>query len=119
MADVALRLREAVRAAAPGVVDVRVGRRGVSASVVVEPASEQAAAQAAIDAFDWSQAAHDAWEDTQRPERTTLRQAASQAVSDNNAFLADSNVTNAELLAQVRRLTQQMNAVIRRLVQLD
>lgn len=113
------RLLEAVRAAAPAVVDVSIGTVGVSATVRVQPASEQAAAQAAISAFDWSIAAQAAWEADRVPERRDLRDAAAQAVADLDAFLAIANPTNAQNAAAVRRLAQMMRAVIRRLVQLD
>jgi hypothetical protein len=55
------RLREAVTAAAPGVTSVSVGRLGDAATVRVQPAALQAAAQATIDAFDWSAAAEQTW----------------------------------------------------------
>lgn len=51
------RLHEAINAA--GV--AAVGVRGAQGAVTVDPANLQAAAQATIDAFDWSQAAHDLW----------------------------------------------------------
>lgn len=81
--------------------------------------AQRTAAQAAIDAFDPSDAAQTAWEEDQRPERKTVRQAAAQAVADNATFLALANPTNAQILAQVRRLTNQNTAVIRRIIQLD
>lgn len=70
-------------------------------------------------AFDWSQAAHDAWEEDRHPERKMLRQAAAQAVADLDAFLAIGSPNNAQTLAQVRRHAQILRAVIRRLIQLD
>jgi len=70
MPTVALRLLEAVRGAAPLVQDVSFSE-GLSASVQVRPSSEQAAAQATIDAFDWSAAAHAAWQNLQ--DRTTAK----------------------------------------------
>lgn len=113
------RLLEHVRAAVPAVTDVSIGTRGQPATVRVSPPDQQAAAQAAIDSFDWSDAAQQTWEDAQKPERQVLRQAAAQAVQDNLDFLALASPSNAAVLAQVRRLAQQMNAVIRRVVQLD
>ena len=120
---VVTRLTGTVAAVCP-VHGVSIGTPGVSASVRIDfadgaTAQQRAAAQAAVESFDWSDAAHQQWLEDQKPERKTLRQAAAQAVADNNAFLADGSVSNAELLAQVRRLTQQMNAVIRRLIQID
>ena len=56
------RLLAAIRAAAPGVTGVSVGTLGSPATVQVSPPGQQAAAQAAIDAFDWSSPAQVAWE---------------------------------------------------------
>jgi hypothetical protein len=52
-------------------------------------------------------------------QRKAIRQAAAGAVADNDAYLALANPNNAAVVAQVRRLTQQNNAIIRRLVQID
>lgn len=77
------------------------------------------AAAAVIAAFDPSDAAQAAWEEAQKPERQTMRQAAAAAVTDIDTYLAISNPTNAQVAAQVRRLSQIMRAVIRRLIQID
>lgn len=82
-------------------------------------AQQRAAAQAAAAALDLSDAAYDAWEADQHPERRDLRADAQQALADNATFLAIANPTNAQVAAQVRRLTQQMQRVIRRLTQID
>lgn len=113
------RLLEEIRQAAPNVISVRVRTHGDPTTVTVDPAGEQANAQDVIDAFVWSDAAHDAWLEDQKPERKTLRQQAIQAVQDNLDFLALANPNNATVLAHVRRLTQQNNHIIRRLVQID
>lgn len=55
------RLLTAIRAVAPGA-DVSVGRWGDSSTVRVHPTEMQAAAQAAIDAYDWSPEMDAAWE---------------------------------------------------------
>ena len=81
--------------------------------------AQRAAAQAIADGMDWSQPAEDAWQEDQKPHRKALRQAAAQAIADNDAFLALANPSNAQTLQQVRRLTQQSTAVIRRLIQID
>ena len=52
-------------------------------------------------------------------DRAALRRQAAQAVADNNTYLAIGSPTNAQNLAQIRALTRQMNAAIKRLVQLD
>lgn len=82
-------------------------------------AQQRTAAQAVVDSFDRSEQAQQQWEEDQKPERKTLRQAAAQAVQDNQDFLAIGSPNNAQVLAQVRRLTQQNNAIIRRLIQID
>lgn len=82
-------------------------------------AEQHAAAQTVIGGFDWSQEADAAWREDLQPERKSLKQAAAQAAQDNTEFLALSNPTNAQLLAQLRRLSQQNTAVIRRLVQIE
>ena len=113
------RLLEAIRAAAPGVADVAVGTPGDPATVRVQPADQQAAAQAAIGAFDWSPAAQAAWEEDRKPERKALRAAAAQAIADNLAYLAIPTPTAAQVRQQADALTRQVNALIRRVVQLD
>lgn len=81
--------------------------------------AQKAAAQTALAAFDWSAPAQTAWEADRQPERKAIRQAAAQAIADNEAFLAVGSPNNAAVLAQVRALTRQMNRVISRLVQID
>lgn len=45
--------------------------------------------------------------------REKLEAAIKAALANNAAFLADTSVTNAEVLAQVRALTRQVNNLIR------
>jgi len=80
---------------------------------------QRAAAQAVIDAFDDSPAAQAEWEEDQKPERKAVRQAVAQAVADIDEFLALNPPTQAQAVQQVRRLSQMMRAVIKRLAQLD
>lgn len=80
---------------------------------------QKSSAQVALAAFDWSQAAQDAWLDDQQPERKAIRQAAATAIAANDTFLAIATPTNAQTLAQVRQLTQQNNRIIQRLMQID
>ena len=80
---------------------------------------QRQAAQDAVAAFDWTQAAQDAWQQDQKPERKTLRAAAAQAIADNDAFLAITSPTNAQTLAQVKSLTRQMNRLIPFVAKLD
>jgi hypothetical protein len=43
----------------------------------------------------------------------TLRQQGEQAIVDNKTFVAITNPTNAQVVAQVKALTRQMNGVMR------
>lgn len=83
------------------------------------PAEQQSAAQAIVVAFDWTEGAHVNWEEDRRPERKTLRQAAQQTMTNNQTYLNLSNPSPAQIAAQVRRLTEQMNTIIPRLIQID
>lgn len=51
--------------------------------------------------------------DRDRANDTTIRQQAITALNDNRTYLAIGAPTNAQVVAQVRALTQQMNGVIR------
>jgi hypothetical protein len=62
IANVTGRLLDAIRTAGIPVDGVSIGLRGDSSTVVVSPTSLQAAAQPTIAAFDWSDAAQQAWE---------------------------------------------------------
>src|SRR5688572_28071332 len=100
------------------------GVSGEQGAVVVQfrpeaTAPQQAAAATIVAGFDWSQAAHDAWLEDQRPQRKAIRQAAAGAIADNDTYLALANPNNAQVVAQVRRLTIQNNHIIRRIVQID
>lgn len=75
--------------------------------------SEQiTAAQAVIDSFDDSDAAQQAWQEAQKPERKDLRDNAIAAVQAINDYLALANPTNAQNLAQLRRLSQAVKRLI-------
>ena len=64
------RMRDAILTVA-AITSVSIGTHGVSASVIVGPASRQATAQPVIDAFDWSQAAQDAYDNVRARTRAT------------------------------------------------
>lgn len=112
---IAARLSEAVRAVCP-IVGVSVGKVGDASTVRIDgdnaTPEQLAAAQSVVNAFDWSAEAHAAWLLSKQPERNTLKESASQAIADNAAFLADSSVTQAEAVAQVKALTRQVNRII-------
>lgn len=81
---------------------------------------QRAAADAVAAAFDPEDAAAlAAFEEDRQPERKAIRQAATQAVADNDTFLALATPTNAQVVAQVKRLTQQNTRIIRRLAQVE
>lgn len=117
-----LRLHEAVAAVCPitrvAVVDAAAKQAVFDAA---DGASEQqiAAANNVIATFDWSQAAEDAWTAASKPDRAAIRQAATQAIADNDSFIALPTPTNAQTVAQVRKLCQQNSRIIKRLVQID
>jgi urocanate hydratase len=117
MMGIATRLKQHIEAISGAAVEVSIGSVGNAESVRLEPDSQ--AARQALSEFDWSQAAHDVWREGLQPERRSVRQAAAQAITDNDTFLALASPTNAQTLAQVKRLTQQNARIIQRLVQID
>ena len=117
------RLHEAVATACP-IDGVRVGNLADKSTWVFMPTAtatpvQRAAAQAVIDAFDSSQAAEDAWRENQNSDRKAMRQAAVAAQATNATFIALGAPTNAQIIAQVKALSQQNSAIIRRLIQID
>lgn len=71
-------------------------------------------------AFDSSDAAEQARQDAAKPELATLRDLAAAAIQNNSDFLALGLAANAaQVLAQVRRLSMQSTAVLRRLIQIS
>lgn len=113
------RLHESIAAVCP-----IEGVKGEQGSIVIDYGStatvpQRTAALAAVAAFNYSDAATDAWMEDRRPERKAIRQAATQAVADNDTYLAIATPSNAQVAAQVRRLTQQNNRIIPRLIQVD
>lgn len=116
------RLHTTLAALAP-IDGVSVPTLGSSANARVDftPAATQPqknAVASALAAFDWSDAAQSTWEDDQNLDRTALINGAIAAVQDNNTYLGVASPSNAQNLAQIRALTQQMNKVIKRLAQL-
>lgn len=117
----AARLSEAVSALCP-IYGLSVGRLGQSASVRVDfrpeaTPEQRAAAQAAVDAFDWSPAAGDAWLDSQEADLAALRDLSSQAVADINAYLVVADgATAAQVRAEVKAIDQRQRAVIKALM---
>lgn len=119
----ASRLHEAV-AAVCSIEGLSVGTLGDPSSIEIQATptatvEQRAAAQSIVDNFDWSDAAQTAWEESRKPERKTMRDAAVGAIADIDAFLAIGTPTNAQTLAIVKKLCQQNRAIIRRLIQID
>lgn len=113
------RLHETISAVCP-IVGVALDDQGVVRIDFRDEATSQqrASANSVVAAFDWSDAAHQQWLTDREPEKRDLVAAAAQAVSDNDTFLEIASPTNAQTLAQVRRLTNQNNRIIRMLVRL-
>lgn len=88
---------------------------GVNSSGIVNPASLQAAAQSIIDAFDDSDAAQTAFEESLEPLLKDLKDQALNAIDNNDTFLAIPSPTNAQAVAQVQALTRQNSRIIRAL----
>lgn len=82
-------------------------RSGPTPTVIL--ATPHAAAQAVIDAHDWTAAADPA---------EVLKSQAAAALAANATYAALANPTAAQTTAQVKRLTTQNTAIIRRLLQL-
>lgn len=75
---------------------------------------------AILAAFDASDNAERLRQNAVRSEAATLRDQATTAVQANDAYLGLADAaTPAQVRAQVKRLTQQNNVIIRRLVQLS
>jgi len=72
MADSTARLEAAIKAVPVAITGLAIGTEGVSATVTVRPSSLQAAAQATINAFDWSDSAQVVWENLRARERAIL-----------------------------------------------
>ena len=112
------RLKKALEAAGLAVVGVSVGTEGVAASVKVQPVNLQAAAQATIDAFDWSQAAQTTFENNLEPLLADIKAQADAAIAANDTFLAIATPSNAQNAAQAKALTQQNQRIIKVLVRI-
>jgi hypothetical protein len=115
MLNHAARLKDALG----GGVDVEIGRRGQSETVTVNGDKPSPAQIAIINAFDWSEAAHLAWLEDKNPDRKNIRQAAAAAIAANETYIALASPTNAQNAAQIKRLSQQVNHIIKRLIQID
>lgn len=123
MSDSTARLAATLAGTCP-IVGVSVGKAGDSATVRIDfdstaTASQKTAAQNALAAFDWSDAAHSAWEDVQYPMRASLRLQAVQAIADMNAYAALANPTVAQTNAYSKRVAQTLPLILRRLAQFD
>jgi hypothetical protein len=68
-----------------------------------------------VSSFDWSDAADQTFKDAQQPDFSTMRDQAQAAFDGNTAYLAIGAPTNAQVVAQVRALTQQNQKVIKAL----
>ncbi len=121
---VVTRLQATIAALAP-IDGLSVPTFGNSATVRIDfkasaTGPQRTAAQNALTAFDWSDAAQAAYDaaqlDAREPNRSPLLAAAQNALDGNTTYLAIGSPTNAQAVAQVGALTQQMNKVIRYLI---
>lgn len=117
------RLDSLIRPVAP-IDGISVGTPGDSSTVRIDfrddaTPQQRAAARAVVDSFDWSDAAHAAWEDDRQPERKALRVAAASALAANADYLAIPTPTAAQVRQQTEALTRQVQHLIRRLAQID
>jgi hypothetical protein len=118
--DTADRLRKTLGALAP-IDGVSIPVFGNSATTVIifnasatQPQKDSAGA--ALAAFDWSDAAQTAWEDsTQDPDFAAIRTNAAAAVQTNNAYLALVAPTNADRFTQLDAITRQNTQIIKAL----
>jgi hypothetical protein len=77
--------------------------------------AQQTQAASIVSSFDWSDAADQTFKDAQQPDFSTMRDQAQAAFDGNTAYLAIGAPTNAQVVAQVRALTQQNQKVIKAL----
>jgi hypothetical protein len=105
--DVAVRLLQAIKAAVPAVVDISIGTVGNSATVTVFPANQQAAAQATINAFDWSAGAHNTFENLQ-----ARIQADSLVDTDKTPLLKLLRAVAAVMIDEINTHSLKTNAIL-------
>jgi hypothetical protein len=111
------RLHEEIAAVCP--IDTMTGtEEGVEIAFRPEATPPQrAAAQAVVDGFDWSDAAHNAWLDDQEPLLRDLKEQAQQAIDNIDAYLAIADTaTNVQVRAEVKAIDQRQRRIIRALV---
>jgi hypothetical protein len=77
--------------------------------------AQQTQAASIVSSFDWSDAADATYKDAQQPDFSAMRDQAQAAFDGNTAYLAIGAPTNAQVVAQVRALTQQNQKVIKAL----
>src|SRR5215213_5991609 len=100
------RLHSLIAAVAPidGVADAGPGQYRVDYRPEAT-AQQRSQGEAIVGAFDPSDASQQAWEADRNPERKAVRQSAEQVVADMDTYLALASPTNAQVVAQVRRLS--------------
>jgi hypothetical protein len=84
---------------------------GATGDVIERPYTPEEAAQAATDAVE--AATHKAAVDALNANRDTLHAQATTALAQNRAAIAAAAPTNAQVIAQVKNLSAQNNALIR------
>lgn len=108
--------------AGAGVPVVTVRQTGDTFEAVYDPSATQQqryTGDGIVARFDASDAAEQARQDIKKSERVRLKQIAGEAVSDNAAYLALVTPNAKQMMVQVKALTQQNNAIIKRLLQIS
>jgi len=121
MIDLSIRLTQTIAAVCP-LLGLSIGNPGDPLSVVMHlapaaTADQIALANSTLASFDWSTAATESYDDSQNPNRATLRNRSAQAIIDIDAYLAISSPTAAQSAAFVYRLGQMVRALINRTVE--
>lgn len=109
----AARLHEAIAAVAP--IDGVGGKQG---SIRIDfkasaTQNQKDAAAAVVASFDYSQEADAAWQAAKVQNKTGLIQAATNAITNNDTYVALTSPSNAQVAAQVKALTQQVTRLIK------
>lgn len=113
------RLDEAIKAVCP-----IHGVAGTQGNVRIDykpeaTAQQRTDAQAVLAAFDWSQAADDAWERGQEPDLRDLLDQADAAIAAINTYLTNADAaTQTQVRAEVKAIDQRQKRIIQALKRL-
>jgi hypothetical protein len=114
----AARLKEALETARGQSCDVRIVSRPPR-PIVVEVDPPLPADAAVIAAFDWSDEAHAAWQEGQRPERKTFRQRFQAAVTRLQEIEGATTLTNAQQTTAINDIARIQLFALRAIKELN